>query len=123
SLILLGICLGIWTETAAQTEKTETLDTKKEVVKPARDFVMIQIFNDRWHNRSNQNLRLGGIGRGFSAYLCYDFPIGKKEATNFSFAAGAGVSTHNIYFNDNIPLLNSGTEELTFRRVDTVSGT
>ncbi len=123
SLILLALCLATSFASNAQTSNAETsLSTKKEIKKPARDFVMLQVFHDRWNVASGENLRIGGLGRGFAGYLCYDFPIGKKELTNFSFAAGIGISTHNVYFNDNIPLLNVGREALQFQRVDT-SGT
>ena len=38
-----------------------------------------------------------GFGRGFNGYICYDFPLGKS---NFSFAAGIGIGTSNIYLNN-----------------------
>lgn len=123
SLIILALCMVAVLESKAQTSNSETpLSTKKEIKKATRDFVMLQVFHDRWSVPNGEKLRVGGLGRGFAGYLCYDFPIGKKELTNFSFAAGLGISTHNIYFDDNIPLLNVGKESLEFQRVDTMSG-
>ena len=44
-----------------------------------------------------------GLSRGFSGYLCYDFPIKKS---NFSFAAGIGIAVSNIYL-DNQQVMNT----------------
>lgn len=64
--------------------------------KPARDFVLFQITHENW-NQVPDSINQGGFGRGFNAYLCYDFPI---KNSHFSFAAGLGIGTANIYFKD-----------------------
>lgn len=71
-------------------------DSKKDVVKkPSRDFLMIQLTHERWMAPDSVNTT--GIGRGFNMYLCYDFPINNS---NFSFAAGLGIGTSNIYLDN-----------------------
>jgi hypothetical protein len=67
-----------------------------DIQKPSRDFVMVQFTYNNWQNAPD-SIKIGGVGRGFNAYICYDFPIKKSH---FSFAAGVGVSTSNIYFKD-----------------------
>ena len=57
---------------------------------------MLQFTYEGWANKPD-SVKTGGIGRGFNGYLCYDFPIQKS---NFSFAAGVGVGSANIYLDD-----------------------
>lgn len=100
---------------SAQEEKKEKAN---EWVKPSRDFVMIQLHHDGWNVADGGNVKTSGIGRGFSAYLMYDFPLGNNpEKTHFSFAAGAGVSANNIYFKGQLPNLRA-TDVLTFIDTD-----
>ena len=76
-----------------------------EIEKPSRDFVMLQLTYEGWANKPD-SVKTGGIGRGFNAYLCYDFPIQKSH---FSFAAGIGVGTANIYLdNQQMVLTDTG---------------
>ncbi len=96
----------------------ETEETKKKVVKPSRDFVMIQLSYENWSGTPD-NVKIGGIGRGFGAFLCYDFPISKS---NFSFAAGIGISNSNIYFDNQLAILNSNSSSIRFQNVDTATG-
>lgn len=88
---------------------------KKSKIKPSRDFVMFQITYDNWA-QTPDNVKIGGIGRGFNAYLCYDFPISKS---NFSFAAGIGVGTNNIYFDNQRLIMNTSASGVVFQNVDT----
>lgn len=91
---------------------------EKKIYKPSRDFVMFQLTYENWYNTPD-SVKIGGIGRGFNAYLCYDFPIAKS---NFSFAAGIGVGTSNIYFDNQLLILNNTSGIASFRNVDTASG-
>jgi len=79
--------------------------TKKSVLeKPSRDFVMLQFTYEGWS--APDTIKTTGIGRGFNAYICYDFPLAKS---NFSFAAGIGIGTSNIYLdNQQIKLDDTG---------------
>lgn len=101
-LTLLSAGLLLMTSASfAQQTTTSATSAKSILEKPSRDFVMIQLTYDGWMNTPD-SVKTGGFGRGFNAYLCYDFPIQKS---NFSFAAGIGIGTSNIYLNN---------QELTF---------
>lgn len=91
-------------------------DEKNKIVKPSRDFFMFQMTYDNWA-KTPDYIDIGGIGRGFGAYLAYDFPISQSH---FSFAAGIGVTTNNIYFNDQIPVMNRNSDTIIFQNVDTM---
>jgi hypothetical protein len=69
---------------------------KSEVEKPSRDIVMLQFTYDGW-SKDDDTIKTKGFGRGFNAYLNYDFPIKKS---NFSFSAGIGIGTSNIFLDD-----------------------
>lgn len=69
---------------------------KTQIQKPSRDFIMLQFTYNNWASKPD-SVKTGGIGRGFNAYVCYDFPISKS---NFSFAAGIGISTANVYLDN-----------------------
>lgn len=79
-------------------------NSKDDVVKkPSRDFLMIQLTHERW--QAPDSIGTTGIGRGANIYLCYDFPINNS---NFSFAAGLGIGTANIYLdNQEIALVDN----------------
>jgi hypothetical protein len=98
----------------AQTENTKEAESKK----PSRDFVMLQLHYDNWHIPNGEDLGVKGFGRGFSGYLMYDFPIGQKETTNFSFAAGLGLSANNVYFKKIMPNMYSASDTITFMQID-----
>jgi len=95
-------------------------DTKpeKKIVKPSRDFVMVQLTYENWSGTPD-SVKVSGIGRGFNAYLCYDFPISKS---NFSFAAGLGISSSSVYFDNQLLVMNTGASAVSFVNVDTASG-
>jgi len=86
------------------TEKVNTSATPPPIVKPSRDFVMIDMVWNNWMNKPD-SVKTKGFGYGFNAYLCYDFPIKK---TNLSFAAGLGISTSVVYLNQEV-LRNTDT--------------
>lgn len=108
--LLLAVSIG------AMAQQKE--EAKKKVVKPSRDFVMINLTYENWSGTPD-NVKIGGIGRGFSAFLCYDFPISKS---NFSFATGIGISNSNIYFDNQLAILNSNSAAIKFQNVDTATG-
>ncbi|WP_118950665.1 outer membrane beta-barrel protein [Taibaiella helva] len=115
---MLAIALAFSLGAQAQESTTDTKSEptkKKSVIKPSRDFLMIQLSYDNWA-KTPDNVKIGGIGRGFNAYLCYDFPISRS---NFSFAAGIGVSSNNIYFDDQRLVMNTSSSTAVFQNVDT----
>jgi Outer membrane protein beta-barrel domain len=92
--------------------------TKKTAInKPARDFVMLQFTYEGWDKPDS--IKTTGIGRGFNAYLCYDFPI---KNSNFSFAAGIGIGTSNIYFKDQVLVLDNLTDSVARFVSDSAAG-
>jgi hypothetical protein len=100
-LLLAAFC-GFALSAGAQ-EKTAA--DAPQVKKPSRDFVMLQFTYDNWANKPD-SVNIGGFGRGFNAYLCYDFPI---KSSHFSFAIGAGIGTSSIFFNNQqLVLTDSG---------------
>lgn len=92
----------------SQAQDLEKQDNKKVtgIEKASRDYFMFQLTYENWNNRPD-SVKVGGFGRGINAYICYDWPIGKS---NFSFAAGIGIGTSNIYFNNQeIALTDTGS--------------
>lgn len=61
-------------------------------MRPA-DRIIVDLFTDTWANTPD-GMEMKTINRGMSVNLFYDMPIGR---TNFSLAAGGGISSHNIY--------------------------
>ncbi len=92
---------------AQDLEKGE--EKKNTVQKPARDFFMLQLNYEGW--MKPDSIKTKGIGRGANVYLCYDFPIKKS---NFSFAAGIGIGTSNIYL-DNQQVMNTDKDSTRIR--------
>ncbi len=89
------LCTVLSPASFAQTTQAPTTAIS-EVQKPSRDFIMLQFTHEAWANKPD-SVKTGGIGRGFNGYVCYDFPI---KNSNFSFAAGAGIGSANIYLDD-----------------------
>lgn len=105
-LAFLALFLLTTTAAFAQDAHTETNKAPKGIEKASRDYFMLQLNYEGWNNRPD-SVKVKGFGRGVNAYICYDFPIAKS---NFSFAAGIGVGTTNIYFdNQQIALTDTGS--------------
>ncbi len=96
ALLSAAAMLTLSTAVSAQTSSPAAPDASSEIKKPSRDFLMLQFTYEGWNNKPD-SIKTGGIPRGFNAYLCYDFPIQKSH---FSFAAGIGVGTSNIYLDN-----------------------
>lgn len=102
SLALLAII--IFSSFCVKAQDAVPSGAKESVLKkPSRDFVMLQFTYENWV--APDSVKVTGLGRGFNGYICYDFPIGKS---NFSFAAGIGIGTSNIYL-DNQQIILSDT--------------
>ena len=80
------------------TDKMNGNATPPPIVKPSRDFVMIDLTYNNWIKKPD-TVKTKTIGYGFNAYLCYDFPIKK---TKLSFAAGLGISASVTYLNQQV---------------------
>lgn len=91
-------------------QKKWNLLSQSSYDKPSRDNAMIQFGYCGWTNLPD-SIKTTGIGRFFNAYITYDFPIQKS---NFSFAAGAGLSSNNIFLSDQEMVLNDTTTYVRF---------
>jgi len=79
----------------AQDEKMNNNAAPPPIVKPSRDFLMLQFAYNTWLNKPD-SVKTKPFGYSFNGYLCYDFPIRK---TSLSFAAGLGISASVVYLN------------------------
>lgn len=86
----------------AQDTKMNSNAAPPPIVKPARDFVMLQFAWNNWVQKPD-SVKAKTFGYAFNAYLCYDFPIKK---THLSFAAGIGVNTQVMYLDGQVISLN-----------------
>ncbi len=93
-----------------QAQKSWFSTKSSTYAKPSRDYTMLQLGYENWANVPD-SIKIGGLGRFFNGYICYDFPITKS---NFSFAAGAGIGVSNIYLKDQTILLTDTTSYIQF---------
>ena len=85
--------------------------TPPPIIKPSRDFVMLQFAYNNWVKKPD-SVNTKPFGWAFNAYLCYDFPIKK---TNLSFATGLGISSSIVYMNQQIiSLKDTGAGQVKF---------
>lgn len=82
----------------AQDEKMNEGATMSPIMKPSRDFVMLQFNYVSWISKPD-SIKTKSVSYGFNGYLCYDFPIKKSK---LSFAAGLGVSTSSVYLDQQV---------------------
>jgi hypothetical protein len=82
----------------AQDEKVNENATPAPIVKPARDFIMLQVAWNNWQNRPD-SIKTKPFGYDFNGYLCYDFPIKKSK---MSFAAGVGIHTSTVWLDKQV---------------------
>jgi len=79
-------------------DKMNKSATPPPIVKPSRDFIMINLGYNTWLNKPD-SVKTKTIGYTFNAFVCYDFPFKK---THFSFAAGLGVSNSVVYLDHQV---------------------
>jgi hypothetical protein len=107
---LLVVLLSVLTSHASFAQPVTRNTSASAYSKPSRDYLMLQFGYDTWLNAPD-SINITGLGRAFNAYICYDFPI---KQSNFSFAAGAGIGTSNIYFKDQEMVLTDTTTAVQF---------
>lgn len=105
-LFVVGLCLTV----SGFSQSKDGPKKSSSYSKPSRDNAMLQLGYETWSNVPD-SIQLTGIGRAMNAYITYDFPINKS---NFSFAAGAGIGTSNIYFKDQAIVLTDTTTYIRF---------
>ena len=79
----------------AQDDKMNSNATPPPIVKPSRDFLMLQFNYVNWIKKPD-TVKTKPFGYGFNGYLCYDFPI---KHSKMSFAAGLGINVSVVYLN------------------------
>lgn len=104
---------------AQDAEKMNSNATPPPIVKPARDFVMLQFGYNDWVQKPD-TVKTKTFNYIFNGYLCYDFPIKKSK---LSFAAGLGISTSVVYLNaQQLALSDTGVKGIAARFIsDTAS--
>ena len=106
-LALLAIALMPAALVLAQDEKVNSSAVPPPIVKPSRDFVVLQLGYTTWAQKPD-SVKTKTIGYTFNGYVCYDFPIKKSK---FSFATGLGINTSVIYLDQQV-LANRDTGSL-----------
>ncbi|MES2700999.1 MAG: outer membrane beta-barrel protein [Bacteroidota bacterium] len=86
----------------AQDDKVNSNAIPPAIVKPARDFIMVQVGWNNWVQKPD-SIKSKTLGYVFNAYLCYDFPIKK---TNLSFAAGIGINSQVTFLDKQVISFN-----------------
>jgi opacity protein-like surface antigen len=77
-------------------DKMNNNATPPPIVKPARDFLMLQLTYNNWVKKPD-SITTKSFNYGFNGYFCYDFPIKK---TKLSFATGIGINVSVEYLNN-----------------------
>ena len=89
----------------AQDLDKSSINSTPAIVKPARDFLMVNFGYNGWASKPD-TVKLKSFGYNFSAALCYDFPINKSH---LSFAPGLGISTNVVYLDGQVlPFTDTG---------------
>jgi hypothetical protein len=91
--------------TFAQDAKTAVANKAMGATERSRDFLVIQLGYVGLNGTGASNIN-SGFNREFNLALMYDIPL---QNTNFSLAAGLGISSTGIYLKDQIIDLKSGT--------------
>lgn len=95
---LLAVLFSAATQVQAQDDKMNSNAAPPPIVKPARDFVLLQLGWNTWQNKPD-SIDTKPFGFVFNGFLCYDFPI---KRSHFSFATGLGISTQVIFLNKQV---------------------
>ena len=77
----------------AQDEKMNSNAAPPPIVKPSRDFLMLQLNYVNWVQKPD-SVHTKPFGYGFNGFICYDFPIKRSK---FSFATGLGINVSVVY--------------------------
>jgi Outer membrane protein beta-barrel domain len=110
--------LVLLTAAAAFAQKDSTTQTSKKkdwskvkLGHRANDHFMFQLGYDNWAGRPD-TIQTTGLSRSVNVYFMLDFPF--KSDPRFSAAAGLGIGSSNIYFNQQEVLVASTNSTLSF---------
>jgi hypothetical protein len=98
SIALLAFLLISFSSLFAQDATVNSNATPPPIVKPARDFLMLQFAYNTWIQKPD-SVKIMSFNYVFNGYLCYDFPIKKSH---FSFATGLGINANVVYLNSQL---------------------
>jgi len=109
--LMLFAATGVMAQDGSKPIMLNHIDSLPKIVKPARDFVMMQFGYSTW-NVTSDTARLSPntkpFAYTFNAFLCYDFPIKKSK---LSFATGVGISTSVTYLkNQQLAIADTGVK-------------
>lgn len=93
-------------------------NTKKTLKQKANDHFMLQFTGDTWAGKPD-SIATKSFGRGANIYVMMDYPF--KSNPHFSAAIGVGFGTSGIYLDETQADLDGTSQNLKFRRVDTVN--
>jgi hypothetical protein len=86
--------------------------SKVKLTNRANDHFMAEVGYDNWAGKPDSVLTTG-FSRSFNFYFMYDMPF--KTDPRFSIAAGLGIGSSNIYFNQQQVLVAAQTPTLQFQ--------
>lgn len=92
-LAVLALLMTSHTLLLAQDDKMNSNAVPPPIVKPSRDFIMLQLNYVNWIKKPD-SIKTKPFGYGFNGFLCYDFPIKRSK---LSFAAGLGINVSVVY--------------------------
>src|SRR5688572_1546753 len=123
-LILLALSVLSFHVLQAQTDSTNPAATatppakkdwsKVNLSNRSGDHLVVQIGHDGWAGKPD-SIRTKGLSRSLNVYFMIDFPF--KTDPRWSVAIGAGVSSSNIYFDNNTLEIAGSTSRLNFKNV------
>ncbi len=107
---------SIMAEESRDGERKKSLDLAQlQLATRPKDHLLIQVGYDSWA-RKPDSINMRGFSRSFNMYFMFDFPF--KTNPKLSVAAGAGISTSNIYFKDTyIDITGRDANRLSFQDV------
>lgn len=106
NIFLLTLALAFSMSLFAQEEEFETSSRFGK-----SDRLMIDFYNDIWQNAPDSS-EIKGYCPGASVNIMQDFAFG---SSNFSFAIGLGIGTHNLHSNSYL-IKDSDTDYMTFEK-------
>jgi len=101
SLLAVSILSGVTWGTYAQDNQASS-----------KDYLNVSMHYDGLAGET-ESIKLKGFSRGMAAYVMMDFPI---KTSHFSFAAGAGFSSHNYFLNGQ-RFMMEGQENVVFNNL------
>src|SRR6187402_1098189 len=114
-LVAVFLVMGAQAQTDTAAVKSKKKDWSKVALNGrANDHFMIQMGYDGWAGGPD-SIRTTGFGRHLNIYVMLDKPF--KVDPRFSVAAGLGIGSSNIYFDEQEPKVAGTTPTFVFKDV------